>query len=169
MLIKVVYSSAHGSTREIAERIADRLRAEGHTVTTTPLDAEVDIHDCDLLVIGSAVHNQQWLPEAENAVTALGEQLRGKSVWAFSVSSVGETSSFLSDRVARYLRPKRPEPRAVSELREIVDVRGHRFFAGAISPGDWPGIGRVVFRLMGGRYEDARDWDDIDSWAMGID
>lgn len=61
-----------------------------------------------------------------------------------------------------------PEPRAVQTLRSKADVHGHRFFAGSIKPGDWPGLGRFAFRLMGGRCGDARDWADIDGWANMI-
>lgn len=37
-----------------------------------------------------------------------------------------------------------------------------------LTRGDWPLLGRVVFKIMGGRYSDARDWSDIDAWADGI-
>ena len=61
--------------------------------------------------------------------------------------------------------PAHPRPQGGAGVRRSADVRGHRFFAGSIAPGDWPGVGRVVFRLMGGRYGDARDWTDIDAWG----
>ncbi len=56
----------------------------------------------------------------------------------------------------------------MQNLRSITDVRDHRFFAGAIASGDWAGIGRIVFRLMGGHYGDARDWVDVDAWTERI-
>ena len=83
-------------------------------------------------------------------------------------SSVGVTSTTLSKRLARLLRRMTPEPRAVQLLRDAAAVRDHRFFAAAIAPGDWPGFGRVVFRLMGGHYGDARDWADVCAWAGTI-
>ena len=75
---------------------------------------------------------------------------------------------YVSPSLARFLRSRTPLPRAVQHLAAVADLRGHRFFAGAIAQGDWPGLGRVVFRLMGGRYGDARDWPDIDAWAHAI-
>ncbi|MCR5977901.1 hypothetical protein GDN83_09180 [Gordonia jinghuaiqii] len=89
-------------------------------------------------------------------------------VWAFSVSSVGATSTFLSPRVAKLLRPRTPLARAVAALETAGSLRAHRAFAGAIARGDWPGFGRIVFRLMGGKYGDARDWDDVDRWTRQI-
>ena len=163
----VAYASAHGSTRGIAERIADVLRTDGHSVSVHSLADARDVADFDHLVVGSAIHDGQWLPDAEPAALQLATRATGR-VWAFSVSSVGTTTSFLANWVAGRLRPHVPEPHAVTQLRANADVRSHRFFAGAISPGDWPGFGRIVFRLMGGRYRDARDWNDIDRWAQQI-
>lgn len=164
----VAYASAHGSTEGIAERIAAGLRAAGHTTVMHPLAKPGDIGDFDCLVVGSAIHGGQWLPGTEHALENLINTSPARPVWAFSVSSIGSTTSVLSTWVAHRLRPHVPEPQAVATLRARADVRSHRFFAGAIRPGDWPGVGRIVFRVMGGRYGDARDWDDIDQWTQQI-
>ncbi|SDU59948.1 flavodoxin domain-containing protein [Gordonia westfalica] len=168
----VVYASAHGATEGIARRIADGLRAGGDPVELRDLGGAPSDHDDTpvgggRLVIGSAIHNGQWLPIAEDFAKSVTTASNGQ-VWAFSVSSVGATSTFLSPRVARWLRPRTPLPRAVATLDATGILRAHRVFAGAIAKGDWPGIGRIVFRLMGGHYGDARDWDDIDSWVRQI-
>lgn len=167
MSVLVGYATAGGSTRGIAERIAAGLHGGTAVELRVPGEA-ASVRDYDALVLGSAIHNGQWLPAAADAVERIRAELEGKTVWAFSVSSVGATSTTLSPRLARYLRRGTPEPRAVQMLRSVADVRDHRFFAGAIGPGDWPGFGRVVFRMMGGRYGDARDWDDIDEWTGRI-
>ena len=164
----VGYATANGSTRGIAERIAASLTARGVEVDLWALSEVDSVQAYDTLVLGSAVHNGQWLPEAVDAITRFGTTPTGRATWAYSVCSVGATSSTLSPRVARYLRRAMPEPDAVQELRAVTEVRDHRFFAGSIAPGDWPGFGRFVFRLMGGRYGDARDWRDIDAWSEGI-
>lgn len=167
MSVLVGYATAGGSTRGIAERIAAGLHGGTAVELRVPGEA-ASVRDYDALVLGSAIHNGQWLPAAADAVERIRAELEGKTVWAFSVSSVGATSTTLSPRLARYLRRGTPEPRAVQMLRSVADVRDHRFFAGAIGPGDWPGFGRAVFRMMGGRYGDARDWDDIDAWTGRI-
>ncbi|MGV9746426.1 flavodoxin domain-containing protein [Rhodococcus zopfii] len=169
MRVLVGYATAKGATRGIAERIATGLEQAGHTVDSRELSAVTSIGAYDVLVVGSAIHNGQWLPDAADALDRLGPDLGGRAVWAYSVSSVGASSSLLSPRVARYLRRVTPEPKAVQALRaSAADVRGHRFFAGTIAPGDWPGVGRIVFRLMGGHYGDARDWADIDEWVATV-
>lgn len=172
--ILVLYSTGRGSTAGVAARIAARLRSKGVTVavhTATELEALRDgvVDRCSALVVGSAIHSGQWLPDMEDALLELVPRLQdGTQVWTFSVSSIGASSTVVSNRLAAVIRPRNPDPRAVHDLRGSVDVRDHRWFAGKVSPGDWAGIGRVVFRLMGGRYGDARDWSDIDSWADRI-
>ncbi|MEE2031473.1 flavodoxin domain-containing protein [Rhodococcus chondri] len=164
----VAYATAHGSTRGVAERIAAQRKNSGDTVESMPVDEFVDPSAYDAVIIGSAVHNGQWLPEAVSAIERCRTRLAGKAVWTFSVSSIGASSAIVSPAIARLLRKVTPEPEAVEILRTVADMRGHRFFAGAIAPGDWPGKGKIVFRLMGGKYGDARDWQDIDSWASSI-
>ena len=168
MKILVGDATGKGSTRGVADRIAVRLGSAGHVADVHNRGAAPDPSGYDADVLGSAIHNGQWLPEAADAVERRRQGLLGRTVWAFSVSSVGATSSLIAARLARFLHPRTPAPKAVQALRRSADVRGHRFFAGSIAPGDWPGVGRVVFRLMGGRYGDARDWADIDAWADGI-
>lgn len=165
MQVLVGYASAKGSTRGVAERIAARLESAGHSAVVHTAAEMPDPSGYDAVVLGSAIHNQNWLPEAADAVERFRPELGGRKAWAFSVSSVGATSSTIAPWLARFLRPRTPEPKAVQALRHTADVRGHRFFAGAITPGDWPGIGKLVFLLMGGHYGDARDWKDIDIWA----
>ncbi|KSZ57673.1 hypothetical protein Z045_17110 [Rhodococcus pyridinivorans KG-16] len=167
MSVLVGYATAGGSTRGIAERIAAGLERGGAVELRTLTEVD-SVRKYEALILGSAIHNGRWLPEATAAVDRFCGELDGRALWVFSVSSVGATSTTLSPRLARRLRRMTPEPRAVQALRSSADVRDHRFFAGAIAPGDWPGMGRIVFRLMGGHYGDARDWDDIDAWTGRI-
>jgi menaquinone-dependent protoporphyrinogen oxidase len=164
----VAYGTAKGSTRGVAERIAAKLESLDTVVEAIPLRELTSVGAYRKIVVGSAIHSGQWLDESAEAVTRLAPELRDRTVWAFSVCSIGETSSNLRPGVAKYLRSKLPEPDAVRELRAATDVVDHRFFAGAIAPGDWAGVGRIVFRCTGGRYGDARDWADIDRWAESM-
>jgi menaquinone-dependent protoporphyrinogen oxidase len=116
-------------------------------------------------MLSGAIHNGQWLPEAAAAVTRLASALTSLPVSAFSASSIGATSCTVSPRLARSLHARTPLPKAVQQLAELTDLHGHRVFTGAVRRGDWAGLGSVVFRLMGRRYGDARDWVDITAWA----
>ena len=168
MDILVVYASVYGSTREIAERVADGLRQTGHGVDIRPAEYAGPVSGYDAVIAGSAIHNGRWLPSAATFLRANREVLTGKRIWLFSVSTLGDTSSAFRPFVANRLRAKRKEPPEVAEFRTITQVNDHRNFTGVIERAHWPLFGRTVFRVFGGRFGDHRDWAGVDSWAERI-
>ncbi|KOS53356.1 flavodoxin domain-containing protein [Rhodococcus rhodochrous] len=169
MKVLVAYTTAYGATRGVAERIAQRLTEAGHEADLCDLAGPVDPSAHAAVVLGSSVHNGQWLAPAARFADLHRAHLAGKPAWLFSVQTVGTTSAMISARLARWVRPKMKEPKVAATLRATANVREYRAFAGAIEPEQWPGIvGRVVFRLAGGRYGDHRDWADVDAFAARI-
>ncbi|MCE4263545.1 MULTISPECIES: flavodoxin domain-containing protein [Rhodococcus] len=166
--ILIEYASAKGSTEGIARRIGECCENLGADTKIVSAEQDSDLGRFDAVILGSAVHDRDWLPPARTAVDRLlaGEQV--PPVWAFSVSTWGETSSLVADRLTRRIRATAREPNTVARLRSGSDLRDHRQFAGVVRRGDWPLFGRCVFALMGGKYGDARDWSDIEQWAEGI-
>ncbi|MEV8099033.1 flavodoxin domain-containing protein [Kitasatospora sp. NPDC085879] len=170
MQIFVGYASTHGSTRHIAERIAGRLQSYGHRTVLGPLEPAAGLPDCDAAVLGSAVHDGRWLPEAVEFVRRGARALAGRPVRLFSVSLVGERSSAFPPVVARCLRRLRARsgPELPADLLAAVAPGGRHDFAGTVAPEHWPATGRLVFRLMGGRYGECTDWDEVDAWAAAV-
>lgn len=166
--VLIGYASAHGSTTAVATRIGDRLGAAGFEVDVRPVDEIDSVEGYQAMVLGSAIHNQKWLPPAVDFISAHASELAGRPVWLFSVCSLGETNSFFNERVARAMRRRRKEPAIVSEVRPGLDPRDHRHFAGAIERSHWSLVGNLFLRLIGGTYGDHRDLPDIDRWADGI-
>jgi menaquinone-dependent protoporphyrinogen oxidase len=161
--ILVGYASAHGSTREIAERIGNRLSERGLHAEVRPLIEVSDLGGYGAAVIGSPIHDQEWLPEAVNFVRCTGEAISNRPVWLFSVG--------MTDALATPLRAraqKAEEAKMAADIGSGVRLRGHRLFSGVVQPGHLSGRGRVIFRAMGGRYGDFRNWDEIDAWANEI-
>jgi menaquinone-dependent protoporphyrinogen oxidase len=107
------------------------------------------------------------LPEASRFASQKAALLTQRPVWLFSVSTVGDQESMFPPRVANKLRAMRKETGEIVALRAAIQPSGHRNFAGAVSPSDWPASGRVFFRTMGGRYGDHRNWP-ADAWADSI-
>jgi menaquinone-dependent protoporphyrinogen oxidase len=64
MKVLVAYTSTYGSTRAIAERIAECLRVAGQQVEARPGQAIDDLGGYDALVVGSAVLAGHWMAEA---------------------------------------------------------------------------------------------------------
>lgn len=160
MLVLVGYASEHGSTRGIAERIGTRLADQGHQVEVKPLDRAGSPEGYGAVVLGSAVHNQAWLEVAAGYVHDHQAALSTRPVWVFSVGLV----RVLGDRFEK----RGAEPKSIPAIREAIHPRDHRLLAGAVEPDHFPRTGRLIYRAMGGRYGDFRDWAEIDSWAAGI-
>lgn len=168
MVVLVGYASAHGATQGIAERIAARLAEQGHRAEVLPLNQVDDITGFDALVLGSAIHNQLWLPEATDFVRRNLEALARRPVWLFSVGMLGDRGSTFAPALARLLRVLRKDRKETAEFRDVLRPRDHRAFVGAIERDQLSLVGHLNFKVMGGRYGDHRNWQEIDAWADGI-
>ena len=122
----------------------------------------------DAVVLGSAVHNQAWLPEAGAFVKAHADELASVPTWLFSVGAVGETSSFFGRRTTRFIQRRRKDTKELAGFRQAIRPQDHHYFAGAIAPTHWNILGNLVLKAFGGTYGDHRDWGNIDAWADGI-
>lgn len=161
----VLYASEHHSTQEIADRIGERLRLNGHHVKIQALDASFRGRwrlPCDALVLGSAVHDGAWLPAAESFVTDNAARTGDRPTWMFSV---GMTAAL--PRPLRLLAERAEQPR-IAALVDVIHPREHRRFSGVIRREHLDRKGSLLFRLLGCRYGDHRDWAAIDAWADDI-
>ena len=165
MVVLVAYATGAGSTRGIAVRIADRLRQRGVDATACAVTDVLEVSGYEAVVLGSAIHGGEWLPEAQQFADRNAARLRERPVWLFSVNTLGDEESMFPPRVANRLRALRKETPEMAQLLRLLHAREHRNFAGAITRSDWPATGRAFFRATGGRYGDYRNWPAIDAWA----
>jgi menaquinone-dependent protoporphyrinogen oxidase len=168
MRILVAYATAFGSTRGIAERIADRLREAGHEVESEPFDHVGNLDSYDAFVLGSAIHGGRWLPEAAAFMEKTFGVLAPRPAWLFSVATIGDESSALAGLPTRFFRRLQKEPQQVAGFRDAIHANGHHRFAGVIEKGQWGRFGGLFLHLMGGRYGDHRNWQEVDAWAGEI-
>jgi menaquinone-dependent protoporphyrinogen oxidase len=161
--VLVAYASAHGSTREIAERIAARLRSRGVSAEAACVDSVASLDGYRAAVVGSAVHDRGWLPGAARFLERNTDGLLQRPVWLFAVG--------MPAALARPLR----RPLAAVEARQLfrrfagLHPRGTRLFSGVVDPGQFSQrVSRIALRAMGGRYGDFRDWPAIEAWADEI-
>ena len=166
--VLVGYASAYGSTKGIANRIGECLDGADVAVDVRSVDEIDALEDYEAVILGSAIHNAKWLPPATEFLVTHAAALATRPLWLFSVSSVGDTTSFLHYRVAQLMRLLRKEPAIISQSRVSLRPRGHRNFAGAIERAHWTVPGDIFLRLCGGSYGDHSDWDDIERWAADI-
>lgn len=167
MTVLVGCASAHGATRDIAERIGARLRELGYHVDVRAPGQVPDAAAYDAVVLGSAINNGAWLPEATEFVRCNHGPLTARPVYTFSVGTVGERSSMVGRLATKLLRTL-GEPEKITVVRKIIRPRDHHNFAGAIAPDHYSLLGRVIFRALGGRFGDHRNWAEVDDWAERI-
>ncbi len=170
MSVLVAYASRHGATQEIAERIAERLRADG-LVAEARRAAEVrDASRYDAFVVGAAAYMFHWLKDATRFVQRNRALLDERPTWLFSSGPVG------TDAVDKQGRDvlEVSAPREFAGFSEAIHPRGEKVFFGAMDPAARPiGFAERFVALMPAAREalptgDFRDWPAIDAWADEI-
>ncbi|HEY4752623.1 MAG TPA: flavodoxin domain-containing protein [Candidatus Limnocylindrales bacterium] len=170
MRVLIAYATRHGATAGIAERIADRLRADGLDADAREAREVREAAAYDAFVVGGAAYMFHWLGDATAFVDHHRELLAGAPTWLFSSGPIG------TDRVDKNGRDvlETTVPREFARLRSLVHPRGERIFFGALDPDAKPvGLAERMVRAMpAGRAAlqkgDFRDWPAIDAWADEI-
>lgn len=163
MRVLVAYASALGSTREIAQHVADRMAVALGEVECRSVEEVKSVSGYDAFVVGSAIHNQAWLDPALVFFTHNAHELAKRPVWTFSVG--------MSDALPRLFRKRGAalqQQRLEQSQFQDVELRGHKVFSGVYEAAQMPGPLRVLFRLTGGHFGDLRDWASIDDWTDDI-
>jgi menaquinone-dependent protoporphyrinogen oxidase len=170
MKVLVAYASRHGATAGIAERIAERFRADGLEADATPVSRVGDPSSYDAFVVGAAAYMFRWLGDATKFVKRNRDLLAARPTWLFTSGPVGTD---LVDKAGRDVLVT-SVPREFPELRAAIHPRGEMVFFGAYDPAAKPvGFGERFVRLMPAARDampagDFRDWAAIDAWADTI-
>lgn len=165
MAVLVIHATRLGSTREIAERIAERLQANGVDALALAADdpaLAAGLPERDGYVIGSAVYAGHWLAPAVRFVERHRDALALRPTWLFSSGPVGRTA----------ITHAPVEPREIATIWSAIRPRDHVVFGGALDRGDLADadFGRLE-RFVAERFVpegDYRDWSAIDTWADDI-
>lgn len=157
MKVLIGYSSEHGSTAGIAERLAAGVTAYGHLADVRAMDTVEDMAGCDAFVLGRAIHGGEWLPDAAAFLRAHENTLATRPVWLFSVG-LARALGGEAEKAAK-------EPKTVTAVRRTVRPRVHWLLAGAIERDHVPLFGRAVFRMMSSWHLPWSRWWACSSWA----
>ena len=180
MNVLVAYATAHGSTKEIAQRIADRLAPQvaPGKVDILPMESVPVLNTSPTLyhaaVLGSAVHAGRWLGTARTFLDTNAGFLSGTPTksgaaegttrtaiptWAFTV---GMPAS--DDDLAK-------EETAVGDKirKQLPQLRDHKLFRGVFEKEDLNWFFKFIINHVvpenKQRVGDHRDWQAIESWA----
>ena len=170
MSILVAYATRHGATRGIAERIADRLRADGLDAEARPAAEVRDASRYDAFVVGGAAYMFHWLGDATKFVQRNRALLAERPTWLFSSGPIGTDTVDEEGRDVLLVSV----PKEFAELRDAIHPREEKVFFGAIDPAAKPiGFAERFVSLMPAAKAalprgDFRDWPAIDAWADAI-
>jgi menaquinone-dependent protoporphyrinogen oxidase len=155
MRILVGYGSTHGATAQLAEAVAEELRARGFTAEVANAAAVTGLAGYDAVVIGGALYWDRWHPDARGLVERCAEELRDLPVWLFSSGPTDGSAA------AGSLAPV-PE---VQRLARRIDIAGHTTFGGLMTTPP----GQLVRRFTPAkRVGDFRDRDQVTEWVARI-
>ena len=157
MNVLVAVASKHGSTREIADVIANELRAAELEVEVKAADGVDGLAGYDAVVLGSAVYAGTWLPEAKRFADLYGAGLARLPVWVFSSGPLGAGNPQPHD-----------DPQRLAALLGDAAVRDHRMFVGKLDKASLGPVERLIATVVRAPEGDFRDWDAIRAWAHEI-
>ena len=158
--VLVTYASKRGSTAEIAEAIADKLREHGLSVNCVPAADVNTLEPYDAVVLGSAVYVKHWPGDARHFLRRYAEELSRRPFWVFSSGPVGAPGDALD--------PDWVEPARIVERLEHLGVREHVVFGGRAPTHPKNRLERLLVERTLPGYRDRRDWGQIRAWASGI-
>lgn len=157
MQVLVASASRHGSTHDLAERVAGVLAVRGHDVVVreVPDVTEGDLVDADAVVLGSAVYRGRWAPEALALVRTHAALLEHRAVWLFSTGPAGP-------------RHDAPPLADLGELLATTRARGHRTFGGRVERRLLGTRERLAAARLGLADGDHRDHAAVVGWAEQV-
>jgi len=162
--ILVTYASQTGWTVGIAEEIAKTISQERHQVILMPMNEVAELESYQTIIIGSAVQDRKWLPEAMEFITRNRQILLAKRVAIFTVCLT------LAMRNAEKYRSGVVE--WIEPVRQLVKPFKEGYFAGGLDLGKIPLKARIQFRIsvLFGIWKegDHRNWPVIQAWAKEI-
>jgi menaquinone-dependent protoporphyrinogen oxidase len=157
MHILIAYASRHGSTKEIAEAIANTLRLRGIAVDVSDVVTAGRVNTYDAVILGSAVYAGHWMSSAVTFATIYRSELASRPTWLFSSGPIG--------------MPRKPDAGKAVQLEHAllsIGARGHRVFAGKIDKRTLTFGEHALFIALRGQEGDFRDWNEINSWAASV-
>jgi menaquinone-dependent protoporphyrinogen oxidase len=164
--ILVAYASRCGTTGGVAEAIGRTLCDAGFDVDTRLAKHVEDVSPYSAVVLGSAVNQASWLPDAIKFAQRNREALKGVPVAYFLTCMTLREDTIESRKLAQsYMEPVL---KAAPEVRPVESG----FFAGVL---DYSKMNVVIRMVMKAKMQakgipegDFRNWNAITSWAKGL-
>jgi menaquinone-dependent protoporphyrinogen oxidase len=152
--VLIAYASKHGSTEQVARRVAEVLRAHGLATTVKQAGEVTDLDGARAVVLGGSIYMGRWHRDARGFLTHHADALDDIpfAVFALGPGKNTEHDFEQSRKQLDHALAKEPElePRAVT------------VFGGVVRPDQL----RFPFNHM--PAVDIRDWPTIHAWAAEL-
>jgi menaquinone-dependent protoporphyrinogen oxidase len=149
--VLVTYASKHGSTGEVADAVAGRLREHGLEVELLPVTSVEHVERFDAIVLGAALYMGRLHPDARHFLRGHRVELADKLVGVFALGPL-TLSEHDVDGAWRQLEA------CLAKVPELQPVET-AIFGGVVRPTEL----RFPFNRMAA--SDARDWAAIQTWT----
>jgi menaquinone-dependent protoporphyrinogen oxidase len=153
--VLVAYATKMGSNTEVANAIAEVLRAAGLEADAVPAREIRDLSPYGAVVLGSALYAAHWQREANRFLNRNREGLKARRVWLYSSGPLDHRQA------AQNLPITTHAAEAVGDIPYVA----HRTFGGRLDP-TAPGIDAQI--LATHPVGDFRNWPAIRAWAGEI-
>lgn len=162
--ILVTYATRYGSTREVAERVAQTLKGQGLTVDTKPAGEVSSLDGYGAVVLGAPYYIGKLLKEATAFLGRYEQQLRKMPVALFTLGPTSEDDD---------MDEAREQMDATFAKTEWFKPVKAEMFVGSYDPAKLRGLDKLVTKpkaspLYGMPARDERDWEAISSWAQTL-
>ncbi len=153
--ILLAYATRFGSTQEVAETIAAALREAGLEVDVQPVREVKMLDHYDAVVLGAAIYNARWHPNAPQFLSEHQETLRQRPVAIFALGP-------LSTGDAAMRRSRRQLDKELEKYPWLKPV-ALEMFVGKLDPSK---LG--FFERLGSTASDDRNWEAVRAWANAL-
>jgi menaquinone-dependent protoporphyrinogen oxidase len=159
--VLVAYTTKHGATAEIAEKIGQVLRQAGLRADVLPADRVGDLAPYKAVILGSAVYIGRWRKEAVKFLKANEKMLAQRPVWLFSSGPTGEGDPVELVNGWRF-------PKGLQPIADRIQPRDIVVFHGALDSKKLNFIERWMIKNVKAPVGDFRDWEAITAWAAAV-
>lgn len=159
--ILIAYASKHGSTAQIAENIALRLKKAGFMPEVRDIKDIASLEEYSAVVVGSAVYAGSWLKEAADFLEKFQEDLTRLPTWFFSAGPTGKGDPVEQMKGWRF-------PDALKPLADKIHPRDIAFFHGVLDMSKLRLAEKLIVYALKAPAGDFRDWEMINQWADQI-
>jgi len=156
--ILIAYASKYGSTAQIAENIALRLKKAGLTPVVKDVKEINSLAGYSAVIAGSAVYAGSWLKEGADFLGKYRQDLKARPTWFFSAGPTGKGDPVEQMKGWRF-------PDSLMPLADKIQPRDIAYFHGVLDMSKLRLAEKLIVYALKTPAGDFRDWEMINRWA----